>query len=149
MALDDWSEGKKIVAILICIIIVISVMGVVAFFITKELAKTAENITSTIIENTNSSENVFSVDQGKYKVKIETDNSWTSYITTDSKYSQNKGSGSKTINLGTINRFSSITINQKGNGFMKVSVIDSEGDVVGESINSFDNGVVSILLNVD
>ena len=158
MGFDEWSTGKKIAVILVCIIILVAVIGTVAFFITKEVAKTTENVVNTINENVkdvnvtidgnNSIGNVVTVAQGDYQIKIETDNPWTYYITTDGQYSQKDGSGSDTIDLGTVNSYSSISINQKGSGTMKVSIVDSNGTTVTEKTNSIDYGNISIFLKI-
>ena len=130
MGFSEWSIGKKIAIIAIIIVII----GAIAF-----LAVSLLGLTDPTTVN---------ISQGDYKVKIETDGKWASYITTDSKYSQNEGTGAKTIDLGTVNSLSSITINQVGSGTTKVSILDSNGGVVAERTNSIDYGSIYILLKV-
>jgi len=86
------------------------------------------------------------ISKGDYKDKIENGIGWASYITTDSKYSQNEVSGAQTIDLGEITSFSSITINQKGSGTTKVSILDSNGNIVVKKSNLIDYGSIYILL---
>ena len=128
MGFNEWSTGKKVALIVIILVIIAAIAAVL---LSGLIGSTTVNIS-----------------QGDYKVKIETSNAWASYITTDSKYSQDEGSGSKTIDLGTVNSMSSITIDQKGSGNTKVSIIDSNGNVVAERTNSVDYGSIYLLLKV-
>ena len=130
MGFSEWSVGKKIAIIAIIIVII----GAIAFAAVSLLGLT--DPTSVIIS------------QGDYKVKIETTGNWASYITTDSKYSQNNGTGDKIIDLGTVNNLSSITVNQMGSGTTKVSILDSNDNVVAERTNSIDYGSIYLLLKV-
>lgn len=161
MGFDEWSTGKKMAVILVIILAIVAVIVAVAIYITSEVARTTENITNTITENidnnvndngttngTTSHGNVVEVAKGDYTIKIETETGWAYYITTDGRYSQNEGSGTQTIDLGTVNTLSSITINQKGSGNTKVSILDSNGNVVAEKSNSIDYGSIYILLRI-
>ena len=161
MGFDEWSTGKKLAVILVIILAIVAVIGAVAIYITNEVTKTTEPIINTITENINntnnengtlngntSSGNVVEVAKGDYKIKIETETGWASDITTDSKFSRNEGSGFQTIDLGTVTSFSSITINQKGSGTTKVSILDSNDNVVAEKTNSIDYGSIYILLRI-
>ena len=130
MGFNEWSTGKKIALIAIIIIAIIIVITAVSLLV---------GLTDQTTVN---------VAQGDYKVKIETENPCTSYITTDSKYSQDEGSGSKTIDLGTVKSLSSITIDQKGSGNTKVSILDSNNNVVAERTNSIAYGSIYLLLKV-
>ncbi|MCL2687648.1 MAG: hypothetical protein FWE58_03855 [Methanobrevibacter sp.] len=130
MGFSEWSIGKKIAIIAIIIVII----GVIAFAAVSLLGLTDPTSVS--------------ISQGDYKVKIETTGNWASYITTDSKYSQDNGTGDKTIDLGTVNSLSSITVNQMGSGNMKVSILDSSGNVVTERTTSIDYGSIYLLLKV-
>ena len=130
MGFSDWSIGKKI-AIVVIIVIVI---GAIAFAAVSLLGLTDPSTVN--------------IDKGVYKLKIETDGEWASYITTDSKYSQDNGNGSKTIDLGTVNSLSSITVNQMGSGTTKISILDDGGNVVVEKTNSIDYGSMYLLLKV-
>ena len=128
MGFGEWSIGKKIAIIVIIIVII----GVVAWGAVSLLGLTDPTTVN--------------IDKGNYKLKIETDAQWTSYITTDSKYSQDGGTGPKTIDLGTVNSLSSITVDKMGSGDMKVSILDANGNVVAERTNSIDYGTIYLLL---
>ena len=130
MGFSEWSIGKKIGLIIIILIVI----GVIAFAVVSLLGL--------------SDPTTVNISQGDYKLKIETTGGWATYITTDSKYSQQDGTGDKTIDLGTVNSLSSITVNQKGSGTTKVSILDSSGKVVDERTNSIDYGSIYLLLKV-
>ena len=130
MGFNDWSITKKIAIV----VIIIVVIGAVAFAVVSLLGLTDPSTVN--------------IDKGAYKLKIETGGEWASYITTDSKYSQDNGKGSKTIDLGTVNSLSSITVNQMGSGTTKISILDDSGNVVAEKTNSIDYGSMYILLKV-
>ncbi len=130
MGFSDWSTGKKIALILIIIIGIVCVVGIVNYF----------------ISGYSSNSNTLTVAQGDYKVKIETENGWAYYITTDGQYSQDEGSGPQTIDLGNIKESSSITVNQKGSGTTKVSILDSKNKTIDERSSSVDYGSIYILL---
>jgi len=167
MGFDEWSNGKKLAVVLIIVLAITAIIGVATVLIVGEIGKTTETITNRITENVNNNNindnstknrsssrgnssrgNMVEVAKGDYKIKIETGNSWASYITTDGQYSQSEASGSQTIDLGTVTSFSSITINQKGSGKTKVSIVDANDTVVTKKTNSIDYGSISILLRV-
>ncbi|MBZ9571122.1 hypothetical protein KQY27_06165 [Methanobrevibacter sp. TMH8] len=154
MSFDEWSNGKKVAIILIIIVAVVCVVGAVSImFISSEVQKTTDAVykninDSTVANRMQGDANVLNVTEGQYKVKIETENPWSSYITTDSKYLQDSGSGSKIIDLGTVNTLSSITIDQNGSGTTKVSILDSNNKTIIEKTNSIDYGSIYILLRV-
>ncbi|MGL4669938.1 MAG: hypothetical protein ACRCVG_05015 [Methanobacteriaceae archaeon] len=147
MSFSEWSTGKKVAVILIIIVAITCVVGAITFsFVATQVTQDLKN-TNITIGGENSSSSTFSIPQGQYSINIKTDNSWNSYITTDGKYSQSSGSGDKTIDLGTISDYSSITINQQGSGTIDVTVTDSSGKVVHEGKTSTDYGSVYILLD--
>ncbi|MCL2687649.1 MAG: hypothetical protein FWE58_03860 [Methanobrevibacter sp.] len=168
MGFDEWSNNKKIAVILVIVLAIIAVLGAVTILVVGEIARTTEPIVNTITENINnniddnntrnrdnntrnrntSHGNVVEVAQGDYKVKIETTGNWASYITTDGQYSQDSDNGDATIDLGTVTSFSSITINQVGSGNMKVSILDSDDNVVTKKTNSINYGSITIVLRV-
>jgi len=131
MGFSDWSIIKKIAVI----VIILVVIGAIAYG-----AVTLLGLTDTTD---------YKISEGKYTLKIETDGKWASYITTDSKYSQDEGTGPKTIELGTVKSLSSITVNSMESGKdLKVSILDANGNVVAEKSTSYDFGSIYLLLKV-
>ncbi|OQD58797.1 hypothetical protein MBBAR_8c00200 [Methanobrevibacter arboriphilus JCM 13429 = DSM 1125] len=148
MGFDEWSTGKKVAVILIIVIAIFCVVGAITFaFVANQVTNEITNTNITIGGN-NSTTSTISIPQGEYNINIETENSWTSYITTDGRYSQNSGSGSQEIDLGTISNYASITINQQGSGTTHVIVTDKDGKTITEGRTSTDYGSVYMLLRV-
>lgn len=158
MGFDEWSTSKKVVVVLVIILAIVCIVAAVSIiFIATEVEKTtelAQNFSENLendnvtINGNNSPSRIINLAEGSYQVKIETDGEWATYITTDSKYSQDKGTGSKTIDLGTVTSLSSITVNQMGSGTTKVSILDSNNNIIAEKTNSIDYGSIYLLLKV-
>ncbi|MCC7554253.1 MAG: hypothetical protein KO202_07195 [Methanobacteriaceae archaeon] len=151
MGFDNWGTGKKIAVVLIIIVAIIAIIGAITIItIAPEVSNNLVQVNVSTDGNSSSSNvtgSTANIEPGEYKVQVETSNNWASYITTDGKYSQSSGTGNSEIDLGTVNTYSSITINQEGSGNLKIKIIDSKGNSIYEDNTSADYGSLFVELN--
>lgn len=119
----NWSKEKKILAIFIVIIVSVSVGGAVTILGIGENEVTSYNANyeRELPPNANA---------GDYMLKIESNAQWVAYIIVDGDHIQKTGTSNATVDLGHVDDYASITVDQTGIGTTTVSLINSDGDVI-------------------
>lgn len=115
-------KKNKIFLIVLITAIILGVVGVSGC-----IGDSSVNVT---INDNGTNDN--STDKGECQIKIETDGKWRLDASLDSNYRSDEGTGDKTVDVGTLSQSASITVNQYSGGPTKVSLIDSDGNVLHE-----------------
>lgn len=116
-------ERKKIFAVLIILFLVFSAGGAVT------ILGIGENVASGYNDNSER-ELPANAEAGQYSIEINSNAQWIAYIIVDGDHIQKTGTSNATIDLGHVDHYASITVDQTGIGTTTVSLINPEGNVI-------------------
>lgn len=106
-------DNKQLGIIGVIIIIIVIIICAFAF-----LGGNSNNSANVVTEANTSNSTTTNVDNststGNYQLQINTTGKWRMDLTVDGKYSSDKGTGSKTLDLGDTLGYASVTVNQEG-----------------------------------
>ena len=136
------SNIKKIVAAVIIIIIIFSVGGAATIIGIGQNVDSSRNVDSSKNLPANSV-------TGEYSIEISSNTQWYVYLIIDGQTIQKSGTGNATIDLGQVNSYASITVDQEGVGTTSAVIKNANGDTVSsDNTDSAANNVLFFYLKV-
>ena len=136
-------EEKKIVALFIIIVVSLSVGGAAT------ILGIGINVESGYNVNSGNKLPVNAVTD-QYSVQINSNTQWVAYIIVDGHNIQKYGDSNETIDIGQVNDYASITIDQTGIGTTTISLINSNGTVIdSDNTNEAETNALFMYLRMD
>ncbi len=138
-------ERKKFIALFIALVVAFAAGG---FAIIIGVGQNTESGYKVTTQNSVNSAIVSGVTD-EYSLQIESDTQWAAYIVVDGHDIQKYGENNNTIDLGEVQHYASITVDQSGIGTTTINLIDSDGNVVNsDNTNQAENSVLFMYLKM-
>ncbi|MDO5848839.1 MAG: hypothetical protein Q4P18_04845 [Methanobrevibacter sp.] len=138
----NWKEDKKIIAIFIIIIVSVSVGGAVTILGIGVDTETGYNVNIEHELPTNAVPD-------QYSVQIESNAQWVAYIIVDGHNIQKTGTSNATIDLGQVNHYASITVDQTGIGTTTVNLLNPDGNIIdSDNTNEAETNAIFMYLRM-
>lgn len=138
-------ERKKIVALFIALVVAFAAGGFATIIGIGENVESGYNVTTQNSVNTA----IVSGITDEYSLQVESDTQWVAYVVVDGHDIQKYGENNNTLDLGEVQHYASITVDQTGIGTTTINLVDSEGHVVNsDNTNQAENSVLFMYLKM-
>lgn len=141
----EKGERKKIIALFIALIVAFAAGGFATIIGVGQNVESGYNVTTQNSTGTATATGV----TDDYSLQVESNTQWVAYIVVDGHDIQKYGENDDTIDLGQVEHYASITVDQSGIGTTTINLVDSDGHVVNsDNTNQAENSVLFMYLKM-